>query len=270
MNQAYDAQGYDRLAAGRHGDPFSLLGPHDGEVRSFQPGARGVVVLARDGGAELGRLEQVHPAGIFAGKVSRNVPYRLRVEWPGLPQETEDPYSFGLLLGRRSTCTCSPRAGTSSWRRCSARRRWWWTASPACASPSGRRMRARVSVVGDFNGWDGGATRCGCAPSRASGNCSCPRLLPGARYKYDILGADGARLPLKADPLALADRTAARHRLRRRRARRPSPGPTMPGWRDARRAMRPTRRSRSTKCMPAPGCATTRGIAPTGTGWPTG
>ena len=33
------------------------------------------------------------------GRSSRNVPYRLRIEWPGLPQETEDPYSFGLLLG---------------------------------------------------------------------------------------------------------------------------------------------------------------------------
>src|SRR4051794_29617996 len=194
MNQAYDA-----LAAGRHGDPFSLLGPHAGEVRTFQPGARGVTVLARDGGAELGRLEQVHPAGIFAGKVSSAVPYRLRVEWPGLPQETEDPYSFGLLLGpldmhlfaegrhfelakvfgaQAMVVEGVPGVRFALW------------------APNARR----VSVVGDFNGWDGRRM-----PMRnVSGfwELFVPGLRPGHLYKYEILGADGQLLPLKADPQA--------------------------------------------------------------------
>src|SRR5688500_6525406 len=91
--------GMELLVAGRHRDRFAILGPHGDEIRSLQPGARGVTVLARDTDEELGRLEAVHPAGLFAGRVSRQVPYRLRIDWPGSVQVTEDPYSFDLLLG---------------------------------------------------------------------------------------------------------------------------------------------------------------------------
>ena len=59
----------DAIAAGRHGDPFAGLGRHGDTVRSFQPGARGVTLLARADGREVARLEPVHPAGIFAGRV---------------------------------------------------------------------------------------------------------------------------------------------------------------------------------------------------------
>ena len=45
------------------------------------------------------------------------------------------------------------------------------------------------------------AIRCGCASRPASGKCSFP-IGPGALYKYEIVGPDGVRLPLKADPFA--------------------------------------------------------------------
>ena len=38
-------------------------------------------------------------AGLFEGFVCDRVPYRLRIAWPDAVQETEDPYSFGSLLG---------------------------------------------------------------------------------------------------------------------------------------------------------------------------
>lgn len=196
-------EAYEALATGHHGDPFAVLGPHGEEVRSFQPGARGVVVLAREGGEELGRLERVHPAGIFAGRVSRQVPYRLRVEWPGLPQETEDPYSFGLLLGdwdmylfaegrhfelakvfgaQAMTVDGIPGVRFALW------------------APNARR----VSVVGDFNGWDGRRHPMRRRAEAGVWELFIPRLQPGATYKYELVGADGMLLPLKADPLATA------------------------------------------------------------------
>ncbi len=89
----------DALAAGRHGDPFAVLGRPGDVVRSFQPGASAVTVLARGDGREIARLEPVHPAGVFAGRVPDGRPYVLRIDWPGAVQETEDPYSFDLLLG---------------------------------------------------------------------------------------------------------------------------------------------------------------------------
>jgi 1,4-alpha-glucan branching enzyme len=198
MNQSYDA-----LAAGRHGDPFSLLGPHDGEVRSFQPGARGVVVLARDGGEEIGRLEKVHPAGLFSGRVSRQVPYRLRIEWPGLTQETEDPYAFGLLLGsldlhlfgegRHFELAKVFGAQAMEVEGVPGVRFALW-------APNARR----VSVVGDFNGWDGRRHPMRLRPEAGVWELFIPRLQPGAVYKYELIGPDGAQLPLKADPIAQA------------------------------------------------------------------
>ena len=65
---------YAELIAGRHGDPFSILGPHRaGErtvIRTFQPGARRVVVVATEIDEELGPLKQVDPAGLFEGEMA--------------------------------------------------------------------------------------------------------------------------------------------------------------------------------------------------------
>jgi 1,4-alpha-glucan branching enzyme len=60
----------------------------------------------------------------------------------------------------------------------------------------------RVSLVGDFNRWDGRVN-----PMRARGSSGIwelfiPELGEGAIYKYEIIGAQGAMLPLKADPYA--------------------------------------------------------------------
>jgi 1,4-alpha-glucan branching enzyme len=59
-----------------------------------------------------------------------------------------------------------------------------------------------VSVVGDFNGWDGRRH-----PMRSRGASGVwelfiPRVAPGALYKYELHGPHGL-LPLKADPVAL-------------------------------------------------------------------
>src|SRR5215212_3883924 len=93
----------DALAHASHGDPFRLLGPHDTPVgpvvRALLPGAAAVEVLRRSDRTRLGRLEPVEPHGLFEGLVSDRSPYLLHITWPGATQETEDPYSFGPLLG---------------------------------------------------------------------------------------------------------------------------------------------------------------------------
>src|SRR5262249_7728150 len=91
------------LANATHADPFAVLGPHDSQagstLRASLPGARAVEVLARADGTPLGRLEAQDDSGLFEGLVRRPEPYLLRIEWPGGAQDTEDPYSFDLLLG---------------------------------------------------------------------------------------------------------------------------------------------------------------------------
>ncbi|HWY24762.1 MAG TPA: hypothetical protein VNX47_07575 [Nevskia sp.] len=84
------------------GDPYALLGPHrsgrDTVLRAWLPRALQVEVLER-GGTEWKPLQAVQLPGLFVGRIAEGSGYRLRIHWPGAVQETEDPYSFGLLLG---------------------------------------------------------------------------------------------------------------------------------------------------------------------------
>src|SRR5206468_5894760 len=61
----------------------------------------------------------------------------------------------------------------------------------------------RVSVVGDFNFWDGRRHA-----MRVRGNgfweIFVPQAKIGDHYKYEIMAADGQMLPLKSDPVAFA------------------------------------------------------------------
>ncbi|MFX5793623.1 1,4-alpha-glucan branching enzyme, partial [Acinetobacter baumannii] len=62
----------------------------------------------------------------------------------------------------------------------------------------------RVSVVGDFNQWDGRRHVMRLRHESGGWELFIPRIGPGDVYKYEILGRDGALLPLKADPVARA------------------------------------------------------------------
>ncbi|HYZ32862.1 MAG TPA: 1,4-alpha-glucan branching protein GlgB [Crenalkalicoccus sp.] len=198
-----DAQSVEALVAGRHGDPFALLGRHGEEVRSFQPGAQGVAVLARGDGEELGRLERVHPAGLFAGRVPRQAPYKLRIEWPGVVQETEDPYDFGLLLGPLDLHLFAEGRHLELGRIFGAQA-MVVEGVPGVRFAVWAPNASRVSVVGPFNGWDGRRHPMRRRQEAGVWELFIPRLRPGALYKYEILGPDGELLPLKADPVALA------------------------------------------------------------------
>ena len=200
-----DPQAVAELIAGRNGDPFALIGPHGEWLRSFQPGARAVTAVAREGGEELARLEPVHQAGLFAGRSARpGTPYRLRVEWPGgAVQEMEDPYSFGLLLGALDLHLFAEGRHMELARVFGAQ-------AMAIDGVPGVRFAVwapnarRVSVVGPFNAWDGRRHPMRLRAEAGVWELFVPRLRAGELYKYEIIGPDGAVLPLKADPLAQA------------------------------------------------------------------
>ena len=191
------------MLEGRLDDPFALLGPHhEGQrtiVRTFQPGADSVSVRAR-GSAASALLDQISP-GLFAGPAPDDAPYMLSIVWPGgTVQETEDPYSFGLVLsdfdlhlfaeGRHLELArvfgAQPMeidgvAGTafSVW------------------APNARR----VSVVGNFNQWDGRRHPMRLRHEAGIWELFIPRIGAGTCYKFEIAGADGG-IVQKADPLA--------------------------------------------------------------------
>ena len=117
----------EALVHGHSGDPFALLGRHGEELRSFQPGARGVEVLARESGEVLARLERVHPGGLFAGRRQRRGQKRDHIE-----SRRED---------RRRDSDCRRRRGRHERKSGSCQRR----SQPACAlaRPPGSRRSWR-------------------------------------------------------------------------------------------------------------------------------
>ncbi|MCF5733984.1 1,4-alpha-glucan branching protein GlgB [Pseudomonas syringae] len=197
----------DALIRAEHRDPFSILGPHgDGGsgqyVRAYLPAALSVRLLARDDGRELGEMEMSEVPGFFVGHLEHPQPYLLKINWAGGEQITEDPYSFGPLLGEmdlylfaegnhRDLSNCLGAQVTSVDGVDGVRFAVW--------APNARR----VSVVGSFNSWDGRRHPMRMRHPTGVWEIFVPRLQPGEVYKYEILGAHGI-LPLKSDPMALA------------------------------------------------------------------
>ncbi|HXT78065.1 MAG TPA: 1,4-alpha-glucan branching protein GlgB [Acetobacteraceae bacterium] len=196
-----------QLANGALPDPFAVLGPRDTAagriIRAFLPGAMEVEAVRRADGSPIGRLEPGEPAGLFHGTVTSGDPYRLRITWPDAVQETEDPYAFGLLLSETDLHLFNEG-------------RLFELAFTLGANPmiidGARGIRfavwapnARaVSVVGDFDTWDPRRHPMRLRHPAGVWELFVPRVEPGARYKFAILGPDGNRLPFKADPLARA------------------------------------------------------------------
>ena len=134
-------------------------------------------------------------------------PYRFRIQWPGAVQETEDPYSFDLLLsetdlhlfneGRLFEIAFTLGANPMTVDGVRGTRFAVW-------APNARA----VSVIGDFDTWDNRRHPMRLRYPSGVWELFVPRVGPGARYKFAIVGADGVRLPDKADPLAKAAEAA--------------------------------------------------------------
>ena len=65
-----------------------------------------------------------------------------------------------------------------------------------------------VSLVGDFNGWDGRQQPMRQAGPNGFWETFVPGVGPGALYKFEIHGPEGNLLPLKADPFAFRSERA--------------------------------------------------------------
>jgi 1,4-alpha-glucan branching enzyme len=190
-----------------HRDPFAWLGMHAAggtlSVRVFLPWARRLWVVRRETGAVAAELARVHPDGLFSGAVGEvpRFPYRLRAEGGEGTIEFDDIYSFPPVLGDVDIHLLGEgkhrRAGEVMGAHCRTIENVAGV-SFAVWAPNARR----VSVVGEFNDWDG--RRCPMRLRHGVGiwEIFVPGLPPGLLYKYEIVGAEGTLLPLKADPYA--------------------------------------------------------------------
>ena len=190
---------------GRHSDPFRYLGPHlEGDVpvvRVFLPDAEGVLVVDEQG--HECNLQRIHDAGLFEGRLAQALRrYRVRARYGERQVEIEDPYRFPPILSDLDLYLLGEGTHMHLYEKLGAHPMELDGVSGvafAVFAPAARR----VSVVGDFNLWDGRRHA-----MRVRGNgfweIFVPEAKAGAKYKYEIVGPDGRLLPLKSDPLAFA------------------------------------------------------------------
>jgi 1,4-alpha-glucan branching enzyme len=200
-----DLDSVHALAHALHPNPFGVLGPHDNPdgrvIRAFLPGARQVEVLRRADQAHLATLEATDESGLFEGLVADPSPYLFRIRWPQAVQETEDPYSFGLLLGDMDLFLFNEGRHFELGKTFGAQ-------IATVDGVNGVRFAvwapnaARVAVVGDFNSWDRRSHAMRLRHKSGVWELFVPRIAAGSRYKYDIRGPGGDAVPLKADPVA--------------------------------------------------------------------
>jgi 1,4-alpha-glucan branching enzyme len=200
----------ERVVAGQHHDPHSLLGAHPGPhgviIRALRPLAESVTVVLPDGS----RFPMAHRhQGVFEVTLPESqasVPeYLLEVTYPGESSGTyaagstalqDDPYRHLPTLGEFDLHLIAEGRHEQLWHVLGARPRGTGTAFAVWA-PNARGVR----VVGDFNFWDGRAH-----PMRSLGGAGVwelyvPGVGPGTRYKFSICGPDGEWRE-KADPMA--------------------------------------------------------------------
>jgi 1,4-alpha-glucan branching enzyme len=202
------------IAEGRHGDPFSVLGLHKrgGKwvVIGLDAGAEAMWVLTGKAGKPVAAMPVAGAPGVFVAELPRKVAYRLRWQGHGTTWEGEDPFRFGPVLGEMDEYLLGE----------GSHKRLWQVLGAHVITHEGVEgthfavwapNAERVSVVGNFNHWDGRRH-----PMRRRGGTGVwetflPAIGEGEAYKYEIRGPGGVLLPLKADPVGFGSEHAPKN-----------------------------------------------------------
>ncbi|AMO62687.1 alpha-1,4-glucan:alpha-1,4-glucan 6-glycosyltransferase [Mycolicibacterium phlei] len=213
----------NRLLAGEHHDPHSILGAHEYDdhtvIRAYRPHALEVVALIGGNRYPLQHLE----AGLFAVAVPFTglIDYRLEVHYPDGDGGTHvltvaDAYRFLPTLGEMDLHLFAEGRHERLWEVLGAHPRTYTTAdgvvegvSFAVWAPNAKG----VSLIGEFNHWDGNEAQLRVLGSSGVWELFWPGFEIGGLYKFRIHGADGS-VSDRADPMAFGTevppRTASR------------------------------------------------------------
>lgn len=199
----------DAIVEGYHGDPFGVLGPHleDGAfiLRTFQPDSVRVTVV------EANRKEtpmvRIHGAGLYevalAGRKKVNS-YKYRVEYVGGNSILyEDVYRFPPTFTEFDSHLLAEGTHLHVYERLGAHLSKLEGVEGvlfAVWAPNAQR----VSVVGNFNNWDGRRHPMRFHANNGIWELFVPGLREGDIYKYEIKTHFQGYTVTKADPVAYA------------------------------------------------------------------
>jgi len=202
----------DRLRAGTHWDPHSVLGPHvillndrpHLALRAWQPGVKDVALLSN---SVLWRMTRIYEEGLYETLLpdTTSIPaYRLRItHLDGAVTEISDPYAVSPLLTEFDLHLFSEGTLLKAYEHFGAHIR-------TIAGVRGVHFvvwapnAARVSVIGDFNDWNGLLHPMANRGATGVWELFIPDLEEGTLYKYEIRSGEHSALLLKADPYAFA------------------------------------------------------------------
>ena len=151
-------------------------------------------------------FERRHPDGFWVARVeSAGRPlYEIEVEtWDGAKRRRHDPYGFGSSLEQHDVDTLR-EVGTNLVYKILGAQLGCLDGIDGFRFAVWAPNAKRVSVVGDFNEWDGRRHPMRLRQNGGVWELFVPGLKAGQHYKFEIRGPDGALLPLKADPVAFA------------------------------------------------------------------
>jgi 1,4-alpha-glucan branching enzyme len=203
----------DQIIHSDHSDPFHILGAHPIEtgpptsaglaIRAFLPEAKEAWVVPNDLPDGPIAMERVRPEGFFLVLLpGRDLPfaYQLRIlDYQDQVFQFIDPYVFPPVLSDFDLHLMGEGSHYKKYEKLGAHLRTLNGASGvqfAVWAPNARR----VSVIGDFNRWDGRRH-----PMRVRGSTGIwelfiPGLAEGTLYKFEIKSRYGNCLAEKSDP----------------------------------------------------------------------
>ncbi|MEO7091994.1 MAG: alpha-amylase family glycosyl hydrolase, partial [Polyangiales bacterium] len=205
-----------RIVAVDHHDPHHVLGAHqvwlDDQrsgvaVRAFRPDAKSVRVIPDDAKIAPVEAKRLHAGGFFEATfaVTQLFPYRLEVTYAAMKVVQRDAYALVPTVGDIDMHLAAEGKHRNLYQRLGAHPGKVGDVSGVAFAVWAPRAR-RVSVVGDFNGWDGRLHAMRRMGVTGIWELFVPDIGEGAVYKFEIIADDGRRL-LKLDPFAFRTET---------------------------------------------------------------
>jgi 1,4-alpha-glucan branching enzyme len=190
------------IVGGYHRDVFRVLGQHTADgvtvVRVFEPSAEKVTVHAANTAFPMPRI---HPGGLFEVALPEPGPYELEITWPtGVTARRADTYAMPstisdfdrYLLAEGTDMRMYDKLGAHMLEVDGVR-----GVRFAVWAPNAER----VSVVGDFNQWDGRRHPMRLHPGSGIWELFVPNLTEGEKYKYEVRISRSGMVVNKSDPV---------------------------------------------------------------------
>lgn len=197
----------NQIISGRYADPFSLLGMHQVaaglEVRALLPDADQVWVIDTQKQSRVAELRRADTRGFFVGLMGRRrkfFRYQLEVRWGDDTYIIDDAYRFGTLLQELDVWLLSEGTHLRPYEKLGAHPITLdgvEGVSFAVWAPNA----TRISVVGEFNFWDGRRHPMRLRRENGMWELFIPAVKEGQLYKFEIIDCHG-NMSLRADPYA--------------------------------------------------------------------